>query len=547
MDIQHLFTFLLALGISLVIIPILIRNSTRMRLMDIPTGDSRKIHQESMPRSGGLGIVLSAGIALMIMFPLDKSLFSFLLGSIVIIGFGLLDDIVKLSPPQKLAGQALGVAIAMAGGMVMYDFPILTNSPSWFVHVVTFVFVMGVINGVNFSDGMDGLAAGTTLMALLLIIVLALESGNFQIAAIGLAVVAALLGFLRFNTHPARVFMGDSGSQFLGFVVAWLIIMISQSESSAITRLMPLLVLGIPVIDILQVVPVRVHKKLPLLGPDNEHLHHQVAKLGFHQEEVVAIMYILQAILLGGAYLLRFASDSDCLLFYVIYGSIILGAIYIANVRGWKVRTPGTGDSMRRRSRFFRRLGVLHPYTGKFFGITVAIFLALAAVQSDALSPSLIYIALGWAGGLFAFKVFSNNRWPIGLGRMASYPTVALLTYGLTLSVTSQVGNYLIDFFLAVLALLLALAVRITRKRYFWLTTQDLLVLLFLLFLVPFLSFDIAYDLSAGRLIFRTFVLLYVCEYVLARGGRAPENLATVTIIALSLLGVHLKLFSFAT
>lgn len=543
---EYLFTFLLALGISLLIIPILIRNSARIRLMDTPTGDPRKIHNESMPRSGGLGIIISGGIALLILLPPDKSLLSFLLGCLVIISFGLLDDYVKLSPLQKLGGQAVGVIIAMAGGMVMTDLPLLSGAPVWIAHLITFFFVMGVINGVNFSDGMDGLAAGTTLMSLLLILVLALESDNGQLAAISLAVSASLLGFLRFNTHPARIFMGDSGSQFLGFVVAWLIIGLSQSEASSITTLMPLLVLGIPVMDILQVVPVRVHKKLPLAGPDNEHLHHQIAKLAFHQDEVVAIIYVLQAILLSGAYILRFANDEAVILFYTAYMAIILGTIFLFNTKGWQVRTPRRDGSIRRNS-FFRRLSVVHPYTGRFFGLSIALYLAIAAVLSTALPLVMVHMALAWAAALLLINIFSRNQWPIGLGRLATYTAVVLLVYGMTLSVTNQVGNWLIDGSLIVFGLGLALAIRITRKAYFWLTTQDLLVLLFVVILGPLLPNEIVEESSTGRLIFRTCILLYACEYVLARGGRAPQNLTIVTIIALLITGIHLEFFDFLT
>jgi UDP-GlcNAc:undecaprenyl-phosphate GlcNAc-1-phosphate transferase len=540
MHIQYLFTFLMALGLSLVIIPILIRNSARMRLMDTPAGDPRKIHSESIPRSGGLGIIISGGIALLLLLPPDKSLLSFLLACLVIISFGLLDDFLKLSPLQKLGGQAVGVVIAMSGGMVMTELPLLSSSPVWLAHVITFFFVMGVINGVNFSDGMDGLAAGTTLMSLLLILILALESDNAQIAAISLAVSASLLGFLRFNTHPARIFMGDSGSQFLGFVVAWLIIGLSQSDSSNITTLMPLLVLGIPIMDILQVVPVRVHKRLPLAGPDNEHLHHQVAKLAFHHDEVVAIMYVLQAILLSGAFILRDANDFVALLFYAVYVSTILGTIYLFNILGWQARKPRPDGSVRRNS-FFRRLSVLHPYTGKFFGIFIALYLGAAAILSTALSKVMVYMALFWAAVLLIVNIVSRNRWPIGLGRVATYTTVSLLVYGLTASVNSPVVNWLIDGSLLVFALALALAIRITRKEYFWLTTQDLLVLLFVVILVPHLPIDVVQASSTGRLIFRTCILLYACEYVLARGGRAPENLTAVTIIALTMTGIHLN------
>ena len=540
MDIQYLYSFLLALGLSMLLIPLLIRHSARLHLVDDPAHSSRKLHSRAMPRSGGLGIILAASAALLVILPIDESLFSFLLGCLVIICFGLLDDVIELKPLQKLGGQALGVGIAMAGGMVVTDMPLLGGSPVWLCHLLTFVFVLGVINGVNFSDGMDGLAAGTTLMALLLIFILALGSDNTQVAAIALAISAALMGFLRFNTYPASIFMGDAGSQFLGFVVAWLAITVSQAETSPMTTLMPLLILGIPVMDILQVVPVRIKKKLPLPGPDKEHFHHQIARLGFYQYEVVAIIYVLQALLLGYAYVLRYASDAVVFEFFAGYVIFILGALYTANISGWRVRNWQAGDHHDRRNRLLRRISAVHPYSGKFFGLVIALILTTAAILASAMSASFIYASLLWAVVLLCIKLFSRNLWPLALGRLATYTVTILLMYGVTASVHSTLGSWFIDGGLLVLAALLFAAMRITRREYFWLTTQDLLVLFFIVILAPQMPFELGGDLSTGTLIFRTCILLYACEYVLARGEQARGRITTAAIIALFFIGVHL-------
>ncbi|MEM1152965.1 MAG: MraY family glycosyltransferase [Pseudomonadota bacterium] len=533
-------SFLLSLVLSLLLIPLLIKHSARLNLVDDPVGSARKLHEAPMPRSGGLGIIMAAAVALLIMLPLDESLFSFLLACLVIIGFGLLDDIVELKPVQKLAGQALGIVIAMAGGMVIGEVPLLPDSPDWFCYALTFVFVLGVINGVNFSDGMDGLAAGTTLMALLLIFVLATEANNNQVATIALAVSAALIGFLRFNTHPASIFMGDAGSQFLGFVVAWLAIAVSQAESAPITTLMPLLILGIPVMDILQVVPVRIKKKLPLPGPDREHFHHQIAKLGFYQYEVVAIIYVLQAVLLGSAYVLRYGYDPVIFLLYLAFVATILGLIYYGHSSGWRIRDPLVHASKDRRNRIFRKLGELHTISGKFYGAAIAVALALAALASNELPSSLVYLALLLATLLLIAKIFTRERFPMAMGRLATYSATIFLVYGMTVSIRSPAYDLLVNGALVLLALLLVVSIRTTRKDYFWLTTQDLLVLFFIVLLAPRVPMELGQDLSTGALIFRTCVLLYACEYVLARGEQARKRLTVASIVALFLMCWHL-------
>lgn len=542
MEVQFLYSFCLALVLSLVLIPVLIKISSRLRLIDNPEGNARKLHDAPIPRSGGLAIILSAAIALLLVLPNDESLYSFLMGCLVIVGFGLLDDLVELKPISKLAGQAIGVSVAMAGGLLISDVPFFDNAPAWFCYTLTFVFVMGVINGVNFSDGMDGLAAGTTLMAMVVIFVVALESNNTQVAAIALAICAALVGFLRFNTHPAVIFMGDAGSQFLGFTIAWLAITVSQDATSPMTSLMPLLILGIPVMDVIQVVPVRIKKKLPLPGPDKEHFHHQIAKLGFYQTEVVATIYILQFVLLGGAYKLRFSPDYIVFGFYAVFAGLILGTLYVANVNGWRIRPPETQDVGERRNLVLRRFGRFHPYSGKFYGIAISLSLVAAALASTEMSPGLIYIAMAWGVLLLVAQLISRNYWPVFLGRLASYTATVFCVFGLTMSVDNPLSNTIVNYLLAGLAVMLAVSVLTTRREYFWFTPQDLLVLFFIVLLAPQLPLEFGHNIQIGELIFRTFVLLYACEYVLARGEQARKRLTYSAIFSLLVLGTHIVL-----
>ena len=540
MDVKYLLSFLLALGLSWLIIPVLIRHSARLGLMDDPSCDDRKEHGRVMPRSGGLGIVLASALALVVVLPVNDSLLSLVAGGLVITVFGLIDDRTELKAIYKFLGQVIGVGIAMAGGMVITEVPFFDAAPDWFCYLLTFFFVVGVINAVNFSDGMDGLAAGTSLMALMLIFVLAAQCGNLPVAAISLSTSAAVLGFLRFNTHPASIFMGDAGSQFLGFIVAWLAISVSQADISPMTRLMPLLLLGIPVMDLLQVIPVRLaHGRAPW-QPDRQNFHHQIAKVGFHQYEVVAIIYALQAVLLVSAFLLRFASDAAVLGFYLAYAGLILGSLYWANTHGWHVRVPRPANTTDRRNPLFRRLSGLHTYTGKFFGGAITVCFILAAVLSSSLHTSLAYIGLVWAGVLFVIKRFSRNRWPLALGRLATYTVTGGLVYGLTTSYTSVPGNFVINAGLVVLLVLLAVAIRITRRKYFWLTTQDLLVVFFLVILTPQLPATLHLPFPTDVMIFRTFALLYMCEYVLARGDSARARLTSASIFALLFVGLHL-------
>ena len=540
MGLLYLYGFFLALLSSLLLIPILMKYASQLGLVDNPAGSARKLHKAPMPRSGGLGIIIPTAVAILVVLPWDDSIFSFLFSSLVIIGFGLLDDVIELKPIQKLVGQALGVTLAMVGGMIISNVPFIDNAPTWISYALTFAFVMAVINGVNFSDGMDGLAAGTTLMALVVIFLLAVDSSNLQVAIIAASICAALVGFLRFNTHPATIFMGDAGSQFLGFSVAWLAITVSQAETSTLTPLMPLLILGIPIMDVLQVICVRIKKRLPLPGPDKEHFHHQIGKLGLRQNGVVAAIYLLQLILLSGAFLLQHDSDATVLGFYICYLMVVLGVLYIVHAQGWRMRGANTFGGINRRNGIFRQVSFLHPYSGKFFGIVTAALLCLFAVMSTEMPKGFIYIALALATSILCLRLAVRGRFALLIARVSTYTATTFCVYGMALSSPPHETFGIFNLLLIALTIALALSIRTTRKKYFWLTPQDLLVLFFVILLAPSLSLDLGPNVNSGALIFHTILLLYICEYVLARGHVAQRRLTTAALFSLFLLAINL-------
>jgi UDP-GlcNAc:undecaprenyl-phosphate GlcNAc-1-phosphate transferase len=540
MQLQYLYGFFLALLSSLILLPFLMKYASQLGLVDNPTGSSRKLHKAPMPRSGGLGIIIPTGVAILVVLPWNDSILSFLFSSLIIVGFGLLDDVIELKPTQKLVGQALGVTLAMVGGMTISNVPFIDNSPAWLSYALTFVFVMAVINGVNFSDGMDGLAAGTTLMALVLIFLLAVEGNDIQVAIIAASICAALVGFLRFNTHPATIFMGDAGSQFLGFSVAWLAITVSQTETSTLTRVMPLLILGIPIMDVLQVICVRIKKKLPLPGPDREHFHHQIGKLGLPQAGVVATIYILQLILLLGAFLMQHNSDTEALVFYICYLVVVLGLLYAIHLQGWRIRETNGFGGVNRRNWFFRRASFLHPYSGKFYGSSLAGLLVVFAVMSTEMPKGFIYIALIIATSVLCVRLVARGRWALLIGRVSTYSATTFCVYGMTLSSHPQASFGVFDLMLALLTVALVVSIRTTRKQYFWLTPQDLLVLFFVILLGPSLSLDLGSGVNSGALMFHTILLLYIGEYVLARGPVAQKRITTAALFSLFLLAINL-------
>jgi UDP-GlcNAc:undecaprenyl-phosphate GlcNAc-1-phosphate transferase len=514
---EYGYSLSVALFLTIALIPVLIRVSGSLGLVDHP-GAERKLHDKVMPRTGGLGIIIGSALPLAFLLVFEGSIPYIFLGCAIIIVFGLADDRVELNYKWKLFGQSLGAIAVMSGGIFFQQFPFLglDNAPFWLTYPITFLFLVGSVNGVNFSDGMDGLAAGTSIVALLLVFILALQADDVAFALISVTIVGGLLGFLRFNTSPATIFMGDAGSQFLGFIIACLAIGVTQGELSPYSPLLPLLILGIPIMDILQVVPVRVYKKLPLLGPDKEHFHHQISKLGFRHIEVVAIIYILQTILMVGAYLLRFADDIVLAVFYAVFVTLTLGTLLAVNYFGWTLRanaqTPGE-----RRSGLLRKFEWYFRNSPNCLAVFLAIFFLAQLLYFSRSTGLLVSLLVLIGAGLVSFAI-SRLRTALKVFRVILYCASAFFAYLISQASLSTATEVCLNGYLVLLTALLVLAIRITRRQVFSLNTQDLLILLVVI-LLPLLLFGYLGHYEIGRIALRLAVLMYASEFILARSA----------------------------
>jgi UDP-GlcNAc:undecaprenyl-phosphate/decaprenyl-phosphate GlcNAc-1-phosphate transferase len=534
---EYLYSLTVALFLTIALIPLMIRVSASLGLVDDPSAE-RKVHTTSMPRTGGLGIIIGAALPITFLLPFDGYLVNLFLGSVIIVFFGLLDDRMELGYKYKLFGQSLAAVVVMSGGVVIAEFPFFgfEQAPVWVTYPVTFFFLIGVVNGVNFSDGLDGLAAGTSIMALLLIFLLAIQSENMEVALIALTIVGGVLGFLRYNTFPANIFMGDAGSQFLGFIIACLAICVTQADQSPFSTLLPVLILGIPIMDILQVVPVRVHKKLPLPGPDKEHFHHQLVKLGFRHIEVVGIIYVLQTALMAGAFWLRYETDLVVALFYAGFVSLILSSILLANIGNWQFHADvNSQEQGERRNSFLRRFDWYFQHSARLLAVFLGgFYLLLAAYFYQGLIgwvAAILVLLFTLAAGLFLSK--SANA-PF-IFRFVLYVVCVLFAYEIVASDLTQSVQYLINAYLFAILLALVLAIRMTRKKEFSLTTQDLLILIVVL-LIPLLPFEALDQYAVGQMALIVAVLMYASEYVLNRATRLVALSSACAIAATSIL-----------
>ena len=272
--------------------------------------DSRRVHRRPIPRLGGLAIFLGILVPSLAFLDLSGVMRGILLGAAVATVVGAVDDFRGLSPPVKLFGQVVAASIpAMFDVWIdRFTFPFLgvVELPAWIGVTISILFIVAVMNMVNFLDGLDGLAAGVCAIAGVTYAILALSLGRPNPAILSAVVAGACLGFLRHNFFPARIFMGDSGALCLGFILAAVSIQGLLKTASTVVLLLPLLVLAVPIIDTSFVVARRLKHNQPIYGADRSHLHHRFLNIGFSQRRAAVTMWLWCATLAGAALATRF-------------------------------------------------------------------------------------------------------------------------------------------------------------------------------------------------------------------------------------------------
>jgi UDP-GlcNAc:undecaprenyl-phosphate GlcNAc-1-phosphate transferase len=296
----YLISFFAAFAMAILLTPFVKRFALWVGAVDRP--NHRKVHTVVMPRLGGLGIFFSFLCAFVVISPalpeVDANvIWGLLLGGSVIVLIGALDDKFDLSPKVKLAGQLAAAGIVVAFGLKinvgLIDFPFeaawLANI-GWISIPLTIVWIVGVTNAINLIDGLDGLAGGVSAIATATMLVLALMMGNITVVLLCAILLGSVLGFLVFNFHPAKIFMGDSGALFLGFSLATLSVL-GFKQATMISFVVPLLVLGVPLSDTLFAIIRRLASGKPISVADKSHLHHGLLRMGLSHRNTVLVIY----------------------------------------------------------------------------------------------------------------------------------------------------------------------------------------------------------------------------------------------------------------
>lgn len=278
--------------ISLSITPFIIKFAFILGAVDSPS--KRKVHNRAMPRLGGLAIVLAFYVGVLLFIPESMYLKGVLVGSFIIAITGFLDDIFELNPKWKLMGQLLASFFVVSSGLYIkfMHIPFLGQvNIGWWGIPITFIWILVVTNSINLIDGLDGLAAGISIIVLSTIVYLSLPGQNF-VVQMSLIMIFAILGFLIYNFYPAKVFMGDIGSLFLGFIIS-VLSLLEFKNVTLLSLLVPALILGVPLSDTFFAIVRRVINKKSISSADKSHLHHNILKLGFTHLQTVLIIYLI--------------------------------------------------------------------------------------------------------------------------------------------------------------------------------------------------------------------------------------------------------------
>ncbi|MDP4118147.1 MAG: MraY family glycosyltransferase [Bacillota bacterium] len=333
---------LLALAVSLLIsflsVPFVKNIAIKAGAIDYPK-DGRRMHKSPIPRLGGLSIFYGFVVSTLCFADLNRQMLGILLGALIIVTLGVVDDIKVLKAKPKFIVQIIAAILPVAFGarINFVSIPFLNNSSSIafsgiLSYVITIIWIVGVTNAVNLIDGLDGLAAGVSTIASASIFFIALINGNLFVTTISVILVGSCLGFLPYNLNPATIFMGDTGATFLGYIMAVMSIQGMFKSYTLVTFVIPVLILGLPIFDTSFAIIRRLIHHKPIMEADRGHMHHRLIDMGFSQKQTVSILYTISSLLgLSAIVMEGYDTLTGFLLLLSVIVFVVLAIIFAGN------------------------------------------------------------------------------------------------------------------------------------------------------------------------------------------------------------------------
>ncbi len=535
-------TLIASIFITMSLIPIMIKLATRYQLVDLP--NPRKVHAQPVPRIGGLAMALGAFVPILIWTPADQFVRAFMASTGILVLFGFIDDMKELGYRVKFTGQILAaLVVVLYGGVRIQSLGALLPGavllPDWFSVPLALIAIVGVTNAINLADGLDGLAGGISLLGFCCIGYLAYLQGNNTVLLLCLALAGAIFGFLRFNTHPATLFMGDTGSQLLGFSAVVFAVKITQGET-AFSPIVPLIILGFPVLDTLMVMAQRISAGRSPFTPDKNHFHHRLIRFGLSHAEAVFTIYVIQALLIVSVMCFKYHADWALLASYGVFSALILAAFGVADRTGFSFkRNPLTGSTIGARLKIVKYNNWI--IRGSFSTLKIAIpLLLIVSCALPARIPALVStISLG-SVALIAAGVTVMKKKYLGIClRLVLYLTIPLVLYLVedgSSSWMSHTGLLLYRFCFGLATVLVILTVKFSRRaKGFKPSTMDFLII-FIAITVPNLTGSLTQNHNLGVLAVEIIVLFFSYEVLYNELRDKFDYQAITTVLAALIL-----------
>ena len=318
-----LLALVVALAVSFLATPVVKTFAYKVGAIDVPK-DNRRMHKVPIPRLGGLAIFSGFMVSVLLFVPITPEMRSILLGAVIIVVLGVVDDIMALPAMLKFVVQIIAALIPALGGVRILAFSnpnIFSDNLYWvldgFSIPITVLWIVGITNSVNLIDGLDGLANGVSAISATTMLMIALLISEAQVALVMAALVGACVGFMPYNLNPAKMFMGDTGATFLGYILATMSIQGLFKYYALISFVVPFLILGLPIFDTAFAFIRRIAHGQSPMHADRSHIHHRLIDMGLNQKQAVATLYVISAILGLSAVVLTTSGEQRAMLFFV--------------------------------------------------------------------------------------------------------------------------------------------------------------------------------------------------------------------------------------
>ena len=531
-------TLLISIFITIALIPIFKGFAAKIKAVDVP--NERKVHTRPMPKTGGIAMALGALVPVIFWVHGEAFIRAVLIGAGIVVLFGLIDDFKNLGYKAKFAGQVCAALIIICyGGVKINCLGMLLPDgfllPDWFAIPLTLVVIVGVTNAVNLADGLDGLAGGICILIFICISYLAYRCGNTAIAVVSAAVIGAIFGFLRFNTYPATLFMGDAGSQFLGFSAITLSLGLTQGNTP-LSPLLPLILLGFPVLDTVTVMCERIVKGRSPFVADKNHFHHKLIGLGLYHTESVFVIYMLQAFLVTFAFFFRFYSEWFLLIFYIMFSATIASGFLITDRVGWQFKRSDYVDkTIKRKLRILKEKDVFIRTSFKIAAAGIPLLLLVTCLLPANMPVYFSIISICMTCQIIGIWLF-KKEWMESALRLSLYLLIPFLIYLSEANIAAWMTGrmeqvYNLSF--GVLALFIIFTLKFTRRKKGFKSTPTDFLILFIALVVPNLPDDYIKSYHMGLMTAKIIVLLFSYEVLFGEFRKELRGLGLLTVTSL--------------